>query len=230
MTDVLFLTQLTGLLAVIGVTLYAASDVFLLASKVNLAQYPNLQPHIKLLSGTEKMVTLSERRRVWGGLLGVLATPLVVVGLWPLYYGLAPAGGWAVWPTVGLFGIGIVLAPFVHGTFIYTAEYVHALNRLAPESQKVVVEMFNRQKKILMASYAPVLISLLIGSIWFSVAVALGGTQFPTWMAVVNPITALLAWFGLRRIVPTLGEWFEGAGFNIALFAFFAFITITLWK
>lgn len=229
MFDGNFLAQLAGLLAIVGVTLYAASDVFLLASRVNIANYPNLQPHVKLLSGAEHMVALPEWRRIWGGLLGVLVTPLVVAGLWPLFYGLAPAGPWAVWPVVVLFGIGIVLAPFVHGSFIYMGEYVQALNQLAPNEQPVIVELINRHKKILIASYGPIMLAMVLGSIWFSVAVALGGTLFPQWMAAVNPITALIAWFILRRLIPPLAVWFEGAGFNIALLVFFAFVTATIW-
>jgi hypothetical protein len=128
-----------------------------------------------------------------------------------------------------LFGIGIVLAPFVHGSFIYMGEYVQALNQLPPERQNVMVELVNRHKKILIVSYAPVLLSLALASIWFSVAVALGGTLFPQWLAVVNPVTALIAWFILRRLIPPLAVWFEGAGFNIALLVFFAFVTATIW-
>ncbi len=229
MFDGNFLAQLAGLLAIIGAILYAASDVFLLASRVNIANYPNLQPHVKLLSGSERMVVLPEWRRIWGGLLGVLVTPLVVAVLWPLYYGLAPAGPWAVWPVVVLFGIGLIIAPFVHGSFIYMGEYVHALNQLAPDGQTVIVEMLNRHKKIMTVSYSPVLLALTLASIWFSVAVALGATLFPQWMAAINPITALIAWFILRRIFPPLAVWFEGAGFNIALLVFFAFVTATIW-
>jgi hypothetical protein len=166
---------------------------------------------------------------VWGGLVGVLATPLVVAGLWPLYYGLEPAGPWAVWPVVVLFGIGFIIAPFVHGSFIYMGQFVQALNRLNAESQPVIIDLLNQHKKILKVSYGPILLSILVASIWFSVAVAMGGTLFPQWMAAINPITALIAWFILRRLLPKLGEWFEGAGFNIALMVFFAFITVVLW-
>jgi hypothetical protein len=229
MFDALFFAQLTGILALAGITLYAASDVMMLASTVNMAQYPNLQPHLKLLSGAEKMAALPEWRLVWGGLVGVLATPLVVTGLWPLYYGLAPAGPWAVWPVIALFGISFVLAPFVHGSFIFLGQYVQALNRLGADSQPVIIDMFNQHKKILMVSYAPVLLALMLGSIWFSVAVALGHTLFPQWMAAVNPLTALIVWLILRRLLPKLGEWFDGAGFNIALMVFFSFVTVVLW-
>ncbi|MGQ0601634.1 MAG: DUF6796 family protein, partial [Anaerolineales bacterium] len=81
------LIQTTGLLAMLGAVIYAIGDVLMLATKANLADYPNLQPHAKLLSGTERMVALPWWRLMWGGLLGVFATPLLIIGLWTLYYG-----------------------------------------------------------------------------------------------------------------------------------------------
>jgi hypothetical protein len=220
--------QVAGLLAMLGALLYAAGDVLLLAGRAELARHPNLQPHAKLLSGTERMAELPWPRLMWGGLLGVFATPLVLAGLWLLYSGLAPAGPWAAWPPVLLFGLGFILAPFVHGSFIYLGEYVQALDRLGAEAQPVIVGMFQRHKQVMILSYGAVAVAILAGSLWFSAAVFLGGTRFPAWMALVNPITALVAWLLLRRLAPALARPVEGAGFNIAFLAFFAAATATL--
>lgn len=222
------LTQTTGLIAMLGAALYAFGDVLLLAAKANLADYPNLQPHAKLLSGAEKMVVLPWWRLMWGGLLGVFATPLLVIGLWPLYFGLAPAGDWAVWPVVVLFGLGFIFAPFVHGSFVFLGEYVQALNRLSGEAQAVITQMFIRFRALLMVSYAAVMVAIIAASLWFSASVWLGATRFPVWMAAVNPLTAFGVWLVLRRLVPRLGDWLEGAGFNIAFLLFFAAVTAAL--
>ncbi|MGQ0602545.1 MAG: DUF6796 family protein, partial [Anaerolineales bacterium] len=184
----------------------------------------------KLLSGTERMVALPWWRLMWGGLLGVFATPLLIIGLWTLYYGLAPAGEWAVWPTVLLFGVGFILAPFVHGSFIYLGEYVQALNRLSGEAQTVITQMFLRFRTLLMISYGAVIVAIITASLWFSASVWFGATRFPVWMAAVNPLTTLLVWLAVRRVAPRLGEWLDGAGFNIAFLAFFACVTLTLWQ
>jgi hypothetical protein len=221
--------QFASLAAMLGALVYAIGDVLMLAIKADVSAYPNLQPHLKLLSGSEKMVALSWPRTMWGGLLGVFASPLLVAALWPLYYGLAPAGAWSAWPVVLLFGAGFILAPFVHGSFIYLAEYIQALNRVGPEAQAVIVAMLQRFKQVLAISYGAVAVSILIGSVWFSAAVALGGTRFPGWMAFINPITAVLAWLLIRRLLPKLTEPLEGAGFNIGFLAFFALVTVTLW-
>ena len=223
--------RITGLLALLGAFLYAIGDVLLLASKVSLDDYPKLKPFAKLLSDAERMVVLSPNRMIWGALLGVFATPLVAAGFWQIYHGLSGANASAVLATVLLFGIGSIIGAFVHGTFYYMGEYIQALNSVNEDSQSVIVKMIERHKKVLIISYAPVLILIIIASIMFSILVASGNTAFPVWMAAVNPLTMTIAWLIIKRILPqSIRDGAEGAGFNIAFMAFFACTTITLWN
>jgi hypothetical protein len=223
--------RIAGLLALAGAFLYAIGDVLLLASKVKLDDYPKLKPFVKLLSDAEKMVVLPPSRLIWGALLGVFATPLILIGFWQVYQGLDEANAaWAL-ATVGLFGTASVIGAFVHGTFYYMGEYVQALNKVQDDSQPVVAEMIARHRKVLIATYAPVLLFILLASILFSVLVASGKTAFPVWMAAVNPVTLTVAWVLFKRVLPQfIRDWTEGAGFNIAYLAFFACTTITLWN
>lgn len=223
--------RITGLLALLGAFLYAIGDVLLLASKVNLDDYPKLKPFAKLLSDAEKMVVLSPNRMIWGALLGVFATPLVMAGYWQLYKGLNGANESLVLATVILFAIGSIIGAFVHGTFYYMGEYIHALNKVEENSQAVIADMLTRHKKVLIISYAPVILLVVIASILFSVLVAPGKTAFPVWMAAVNPVTMTIAWLTIKRFLPQfIRDWTEGAGFNIAYLAFFACTTIILWN
>lgn len=223
--------QITGLLAILGAILYAIGDVLLLASKVNLDEYPKLKPHTKLLSDAEKMVVLSPNRMIWGALLGVFATPLILGGFWQVYQGLDGANESVVLTTFLLFGCASVIGAFVHGTFYYMGEYIQALNQVDENSQAVIVKMIERHKKVLIITYAPVMIMVLIASILFSVLVASGNTSFPGWMAYVNPVTLIIAWLLLKRILPQfVRDATEGAGFNIAFFVFFVCTTISLWN
>jgi len=110
-------------------------------------------------------------------------------------------------------------------------EYVHALNKVEDGSQAVIAEMIGRHRKLLILTYAPVLILIVIASILFSIVVASGKTSFPIWMAGVNPVTLMMAWLIIKQILPQIvRDWTEGAGFNIAYLAFFAFTTVTLWN
>jgi len=223
--------KITGILALVGAFLYAIGDVLLLASKVDLNEYPKLKPFAKLLSDSEKMVALSPNRMMWGALIGVFSTPLVLLGFWQVYQGLSGANAWAVGATFGLFGIASVIGAFVHGSFFYMGEYVHALNDVKEDSQDVIAKMIERHKKVLIATYAPLMIFIVIASIMFSVLVASGKTLFPVWMAGVNPVTMTIVWMLGKRILPQfVRDWTEGAGFNIAYMAFFVCTTITLWK
>lgn len=223
--------RITGLLALLGAFLYAVGDVLLLASKVSLDDYPRLKPFAKLLSDAERMVALSPNRMIWGALLGVFATPLVVAGFWQVYQGLGGANASAVLATVGLFGSASVIGAFVHGSFYFMGEYIHALNKVEEGSQAVIADMITRHKKVLIISYAPVLLLIVIASIMFSILVASGNTAFPVWMAAVNPLTMTITWLIVKRILPQfIRDGAEGAGFNIAFMAFFACTTVTLWN
>lgn len=223
--------QITGLLAVIGATLYAIGDVLLLASKASLEDFPKLKPFAKLLSSAERMVNLPPRRMMWGALLGVFSTPLMLAGFWQIHQGLAGANETLRLTTTLLFGIASVIGAFVHGTFYYMGEYVQALNKVDESSQTIIADMITRHRKVLIITYAPLLIFIVIASILFSVMTATGVTRFPTWMAAVNPVTMTIAWMLLKRILPQfVRDWTEGAGFNIAYFVFFLCSTITLWN
>jgi len=223
--------RITGLAALLGAFLYAIGDVLLLAGKVSLDDYPKLKPFAKLLSGAELMVTLPPNRMIWGALLGVFATPLVLLGIWQVYQGLGATQDWVVLATVGLFGFGSVVGAFVHGTFYFMGEYIHALNKVEEASQSIIVSMIERHRKVLIISYAPVLILIVIASILFSVLVASGKTEFPVWIAAINPLTMTIAWLVIKRILPQfVRDWTEGAGFNIAYMAFFLCTTFTLWN
>ena len=223
--------RVTGLIALLGTLLYAIGDVLLLAGKVSLDDYPKLKPFAKLLSDAEKMIVLSPHRMIWGALLGVFATPLVLLGFWQVYQGLGASNDWRVLITVGLFGIASITGAFVHGTFYYMGEYIHALNAVEEKSQAIIRGMIERHKKVLIVSYGPLLIFILIASVLFSVLVASGETLFPAWVAWINPVTMTIAWLLVKRVLPQfVRDWTEGAGFNIAYMAFFLCTTLTLWN
>lgn len=231
MEKLTLLLRITGLAALAGTLLYSIGDVLLLASKVNLDEYPKLKPFLKLLDDAQKMVVLPPLRMIWGALLGVFATPLVLAGYWQIYHGLIGANAVLVLITILLFGCASVIGTFVHGTFYYLGEYVLALNQVDEESQGVIAGMLTRHRKVLIISYAPVMIMVVIASILFSVLVASQKTTFPLWMAAANPVVLIIAWLLLKRILPQfIRDWTEGAGFNIGFFTFFVLTTSILWN
>jgi len=72
---------------------------------------------------------------------------------------------------------------------------------------------------------------VLVASIWYSSLVALGKTTFPAWMAAINPITVVLAWLLLKRVLlGRVRDVTEGAGFNIGYLVFFISIIVVMWQ
>ena len=161
--------RLTGLLALLGSTIYAIGDTLLLAAKVNLENYPKLKPFKKLLSDAEKFVVVSSDRMMWGALIGVFATPLILAGYWQVYQGLSGANETLRLVTMLLFGIASVVGAFVHGSFFYMGEYVKMLNAVKEDSQQVVADMIARNRKVLTIGYAPVMILIIFASVLFSI-------------------------------------------------------------
>jgi hypothetical protein len=228
-----------GILAVIGALLYAVSDVLLLGYEAGPREAPpaateaDLEPYAMTpfsASDLLNLAVLPASRLAWGGLLGVLATPLLMVGLWPLFNALRPAGlWWALAPTL-LLAYTMILAPFVHGSFIYIEQNAQALVHLAAEARPVLGATFRLQQKVLSTSYVILLIALILSALLYSIVVILFDTLLPRWMAAVNPVTMTLAFLLLKRVFPQqLTRYVEGAGFNIAFFLFFALLTVTMW-
>src|SRR6185436_2366015 len=159
--------RITGLLALAGAFLYAIGDVLLLAGKVSLDNYPRLKPFAKLLSDAEKMVVLSPNRMIWGALLGVFATPLVLAGFWQIYKGLNGVNESLTLATGLLFATASIIGAFVHVTFYFMGEYIQALNKVEDGYQPVIADMIARHRKVLIITYVPVIILILIASILF---------------------------------------------------------------
>lgn len=231
--------HLTGILAVIGALLYAVSDVLLLGYEVGKLQAPpaateaDLEPFaLSPFSARDllNLAVLPASRLAWGGLLGVLATPLLIAGLWPLFNALRPAGlWWALAPTL-LLAYAMILAPFVHGSFIYVEQNAQALAHLSAEARPVLGPIFRLQQQLLTRTYLVLLIALILSALLYSIVVLIFETLLPPWMAAVNPVTTSLVFLLLKRLLPRqLTRYVEGAGFNIGFFLFFVLLAINLW-
>lgn len=229
--EMLWAVRICGLAAIVGAILYSIGDTLLLAEKFDPEAHPRLQPHLKLLSGMERMAGLPWGRMAQGGLLGVFAAPLLLAGNWQVYTGLAPAGLAAALPPAILLVWSGVVGAFGHGSFIYMGEYVQALDQVDNGSQPVLLGMYSRLRKLMVPTFAFLMGANIIASLWYTVLVAMGETAFPRWMAAVNPLTAFLAWVVIKKVLPRrVVDATEGAGFNIAYLIFYLFTTITLWK
>jgi hypothetical protein len=154
-----------------------------------------------------------------------------LAGFWQIHQGLRPANEALALTAFFMFGFASVIGTFVHGSFYYMGEYIQALNQVDDSSQPIIAGMISRHRTVLILTYAPLLILIILASILFSVMAGSGRTLYPAWMAAINPVTMTLAWLLLKRVLPQfIRDATEGAGFNIAYLIFFLCSTITLWK
>lgn len=233
-----FVLHISGIITIVGTLLYAIGDILLLAPAVGATRQasellidteavPQLRRRVFLFNVLNQLGT---RRLAWGALIGVLATPLVLTGVWLMYQGLRPAGVWFALPPVLLFGYAMIIGAYVHGSFYHLGETVHALAAVEASDKPHLLQALARQQKAIMVVYAVLLACFFAASGWLAVSIGFGATLFPRWMALVNPVTLTMLWFGIKRILPKhVHNVTQGAGFNIASIAFFILTTITLW-
>jgi len=231
--------HVAGIVTLVGAVLYAWADVLLLAHHVG--------PRIEIPStavdfyASERwkrranMLTCSSklpwRRLVWGGLLGVCMTPLVMSGSWVLYQALKPAGAWWSVPPALLWLAGYPIGAFIHGSFIYVGGTVQAWNAAEGPMKARLEDLVGRMLQVLILAYLVFFVLAIVTSVWYAVAVAQGETALPRWMAAVNPLLMTLVYMFLaRKVVPMSAmKWVQGAGFNIVFIVFFALLLCFVW-
>ena len=119
-------------------------------------------------------------------------TPLYLVALWHIYLALKPAGRWSSVGPLVLLAQGYCMAPFVHGSFYYIAEFVKLLPLLDAAAQSRVLEAATRATTVLFGTYAVLAVVTIAGFVWMTVVVARGWSLYPRWMAVANPILLMV--------------------------------------
>jgi hypothetical protein len=231
--------RLVGIVTLVGAMLYAFADVLLLAHNVgprieipataiDFEASERWKRRANLLTCSSK---LPWRRLVWGGLLGVCMTPLVMSGSWVLYHALKPAGPWWSVPPALLWLAGYPIGAFIHGSFIYVSGIVQAWNAAEGPFKAELEDLTARVIKVLIFAYLVFFVLAIATSAWYAVAVVQGQTALPRWMAALNPVLmALIYMLFARNVVPMrIMKWVQGAGFNIVYIVFFALLLWFVW-
>jgi len=229
--------QLAAAVGIAGSAMYAVGDVFMLAARVGPRLARSRRFDWTTLPGLARRAALFDtlagmppKRLAAGALLGVFATPLVLAGVWLVYRALAPAGPWFAMPAGLLLAGATILGGYVHGSFLHLAEFAALVDEAEDGARPAVLARLLRQVEVLKLSYGVALVLALAGTLWYAVAVAIGATALPAWMAAVNPVSLTAAWLLPQRWLPeVVVRYTEGAGFNIAYLAFFTAVAVYLW-
>ena len=122
----------------------------------------------------------------FGSVLGAAAMPLWILGLFPVYVGLRPAGrGLALLPVM-LFGYGIAVASGYHGAYaLYgSGQVLRAALPDVADATRHFEHLMDHHDTIQTIFVAP----WVVASLSFVALVVSGRTGLPRWMAATSPI------------------------------------------
>ena len=191
-----------------GTAIMVLSDLLLLYVPVPRSQYDFL----------EIAKRIPETRVIAGDYLGLLGTPLVLVGLYGIYLILKQAGRWHSLPPVLLLGCAYLLGAVFHHTvgMIMTG----ARHRMPGGAAEVLT------KELVTNFLVPLgiafLVVVVVGAAWLFVGLVSARTAYPRWMAFLSPLVLALAFRAAVLVAPpaVVGA-LVPAGPNLAMLVFF---------
>ncbi|MGH0034486.1 MAG: DUF6796 family protein [Myxococcota bacterium] len=165
-----------------------------------------------------------------GSLLGAAAIPLWLLGLWPVYRALEPAGPRRALAIVLLFGYGIAVASGYHGTYAFYAGGYQALEAVGPESRPVVVEMMSRFRSHHDALMAVFVVPWVVASLGFVVVVLFFRTVYARWMVLLSPILVPVTAPLVAALPSPIGGWVRPVHGTTIWTLFFLLTTVVTWR
>ncbi|MEM7100678.1 MAG: DUF6796 family protein [Pseudomonadota bacterium] len=182
---------LAGLVGLLGAAVCALSDIVLLYKPIDGKTYYR--------DPIEVMVKMSNRRLVWGGALGVVSLPLAVLGLFQVYYMLAPAGQWLALPPVLLLGWMFIMGCASHGAWAFMGHIYRTRRGNPTAAMTTLAKDAHVIWNVLLRASG---VAYLCGSLWLAVAIVVGPTLYPTWFVLLNPLILYFAQEALTRNLP----------------------------
>lgn len=198
------LRWITGLLGLVA-ALVTGSGEFLL----------HFDTQARFTDGLAFFAGISEQRSSVGHFLSVMGAPLYAVGAFHIYLMLKTSNAkWAM----ALF-IVMAYGCAIGGVWMGSRASISAIVN-APQYPELghLVELYDlRYESLLQVTrFAVLFISVIY--IWL---VARGGSAYPRWMAVANPIVLLLLSFVVYLIAPGVGKYLMPIALNVGFTIFF---------
>lgn len=212
------LLRVAGILAVIGGVVNSASDYLLQGGLIGQAA---VNTYENLPNAPFDLVFL-------GSIIGNAAIPLWLLGFWPVYHALKPAGRWLSIPPVFILGYFYSLCPGYHGSYALYAAGFQAHKQM-PESE-VMTTLVERLDSYHEAIIMVIGISCIIGSIWFIVALLSRRTHFPLWAVILAPIVVPVTQSFIEMLPSPYGGFIRPAWGTTLMTLLFLVATIKTWK
>ncbi len=176
----------------------------------------HFDPQARFTDGLAFFAGIEERRTTIGHFLGVLGAPMYVVGAFHIY--LMLRGGHAKW-ALALFVV-MAYGCAMGGVWIGSRASISAIVN-APQYPDLghLVELYNLRYETLLQVTRFAVLFVSIVYVWL---VAKGGTAYPRWMAIANPIVLILLSFLIYLVAPELGKYLMPIALNVGFGLFFS--------
>ncbi len=156
----------------------------------------------------------------------MLGIPLCLIGYWCVCQVMRRSGVKGAKIMFWLIAYGLVMGVVSHTIISSAYTTIQAGN--APAITRAT-------NNLQIAAYLPgslFLVSYLITSVWYFVAVLSGRTLYPRWMAFINPflLSLLLALLHAANVLPVVVNILWPAWLSIPHLIFFTFSALVLWN
>lgn len=184
---------LLGYIGIVGIIITIVSDIILLSKPDAGITF--------FINGTKTMEDLASWRIYAGTFLGVMALPVSVLGLVPIYNALKPSGRLLSGTVFATGAHALLMGAAFHMSFVYMGN-AWKLAYDNSQDKVTVLKLMQGYEACYYALIVIMLIDILICSIAFIYAILKGKTVFPRWVAACNPIVIVLVVFGMISCIP----------------------------
>ncbi len=214
------LLRAAGLLAVAGGIANAVSDYML---QGGLKPGPGVNTYLQLAEAPYDQVFL-------GSIIGNAAIPLWLLGFWPVYVALRPAGRNLALPPVLLLAYAFSIFPGYHGSYALYAAGFQAQAAAPAELAGTLATMVERMHAYHEAVLLPISFTVPIGSLWFAAVVLFRETHYPRWVAILSPIIAPLTQPLAEMLPAPIGAYIRPAWGTTIFTLLFLVTTLVVWN
>ncbi len=200
---------LTGLVGLLAATLVGAGEFML-----------HFDPLVRYGQGFDFFKGVTESRATAGHFLGVLGVPLYVVGAWHIFLMLRPANRF--WATLAFFVMAY--GCIVGGVWIGSrATAVFLVNTIPEDVLASAIGLYELRYESLLTVVRSAILVLSGIFVWL---ILTGRSNYPRWMAALNPIILILASFLVFWLAPGIGKYLMPIALNVAFLILFSVSTM----
>jgi hypothetical protein len=200
---------LTGLIGLLAATLVGAGEFML-----------HFDPLGRYGQGFDFLKGATESRATAGHFLGVLGAPLYVVGAWHIYLMLRPANRF--WAMLAFFVMAY--GCIVGGVWIGSrATAAFLVNTIPEDALASAIGLYELRYESLLTVVRSAILVLSGIFVWL---ILTGRSNYPRWMAALNPIILILASFLVFWLAPGIGKYLMPIALNVAFLILFSVSTM----